>query len=222
LGLRLEARTLLNEAESAQPNASDRAPHESKALAEATENLWRVLDALHGKANFNPTQPRVPRGNPDGGQWTDDPAHGGSWSAGNGDEREESESAGGSQLEREGSKIDPEYLLLLAGGHHYMPVSLFKKLPFRPETRKVFDKATTGPLIEPHRYSREHAIYNELMGERIVDYATRKRVRIEDMTPEHAREFLSEIRNPDDQVGRFNRKIRKLQKILRFMQRRIR
>lgn len=30
------------------------------------------LDALTGKANFDPNQPRVPAGNPDGGQWTDD------------------------------------------------------------------------------------------------------------------------------------------------------
>jgi len=28
------------------------------------------LAELHRKANFDPNQPRVPRGNPDGGQWT--------------------------------------------------------------------------------------------------------------------------------------------------------
>lgn len=30
-----------------------------------------VLSLPEGKANFNPGQPRVPKGNPDGGQWTD-------------------------------------------------------------------------------------------------------------------------------------------------------
>lgn len=30
------------------------------------------FDALTAKANFDPNQPRVPRGHPDGGQWTDD------------------------------------------------------------------------------------------------------------------------------------------------------
>jgi hypothetical protein len=35
---------------------------------------WRLQLAL--KANFNPNQPRVPRGNPDGGQWTDVGAEG--------------------------------------------------------------------------------------------------------------------------------------------------
>ena len=32
--------------------------------------LAAALQALLRKANFNPSQPRVPRGNPDGGQWT--------------------------------------------------------------------------------------------------------------------------------------------------------
>ena len=35
------------------------------------------LQALRLKANFDPNQPRVPRGYPDGGQWTDDPSFGG-------------------------------------------------------------------------------------------------------------------------------------------------
>ncbi|HET7446782.1 MAG TPA: hypothetical protein VFJ49_02510 [Methyloceanibacter sp.] len=34
-------------------------------LEEKLRNLERAV-----KANFNPNQPRVPRGNPDGGQWT--------------------------------------------------------------------------------------------------------------------------------------------------------
>jgi hypothetical protein len=29
-----------------------------------------LLTFLEGKAGFNPDQPRVPKGNPDGGQWT--------------------------------------------------------------------------------------------------------------------------------------------------------
>jgi hypothetical protein len=31
---------------------------------------------LEGKANFNPNQPRVPKGNPDGGRWTDEGGEG--------------------------------------------------------------------------------------------------------------------------------------------------
>lgn len=40
------------------------------------------LSLLEGKANFNPSQPRVPKGNPDGGQWT---AEGGGGDSGSGD-----------------------------------------------------------------------------------------------------------------------------------------
>ncbi len=37
-----------------------------------------LLEIRYGiKAGFNPNQPRVPAGNPDGGQWTADPGYGG-------------------------------------------------------------------------------------------------------------------------------------------------
>jgi hypothetical protein len=39
--------------------------------------LKRLFDHC-AKANFDPSQPRVPRGHPDGGQWTDDPRWAGS------------------------------------------------------------------------------------------------------------------------------------------------
>lgn len=37
----------------------------------ATANVMQALERLRLKAGFNPNQPRVPAGNPDGGQWTD-------------------------------------------------------------------------------------------------------------------------------------------------------
>lgn len=59
------------------PRAAADAAFEEK-LAELSWRLAEVrfalaLRQLAGKANFNPNQPRVPRGNPDGGQWTRDP-----------------------------------------------------------------------------------------------------------------------------------------------------
>lgn len=71
LRLKLDARAALGGTGQAVGKGSTPGALESKALADATELLWRVLDALYGKANFNPTQPRVPAGNSDGGQWTD-------------------------------------------------------------------------------------------------------------------------------------------------------
>jgi hypothetical protein len=39
------------------------------AAAQVIAAGWRVL-ALLAKANFDPNQPRVPRGEPEGGEWT--------------------------------------------------------------------------------------------------------------------------------------------------------
>lgn len=44
-----------------------------KAEIKMNEDFLEIVDSyfLRRKANFNPAQPRVPAGNPDGGQWTD-------------------------------------------------------------------------------------------------------------------------------------------------------
>ncbi len=41
---------------------------ERELIAEIVRDAWKILR----KANFNPDEPRVPAGNPDGGQWTSD------------------------------------------------------------------------------------------------------------------------------------------------------
>ena len=46
-------------------------------IAEIVRDAWRVL----GKTGYNPNEPRVPAGNPDGGQWTSDGGNGTSTSA---------------------------------------------------------------------------------------------------------------------------------------------
>lgn len=43
--------------------------HYQLAAARVVAAAKRLAELL-GKANFDPNQPRVPRGNPDGGQWT--------------------------------------------------------------------------------------------------------------------------------------------------------
>lgn len=43
---------------------------EELQLYEALDRVTKMLDEISSKANFNPTQPRVPAGNPDGGQWS--------------------------------------------------------------------------------------------------------------------------------------------------------
>lgn len=41
------------------------------AAVSRLHNAAAHMEALYGKANFNPAQPRVPKGNSDGGRWTD-------------------------------------------------------------------------------------------------------------------------------------------------------
>ena len=78
----------------------------------------RPLEAKVSNPHWD-QQPRVPRGNPDGGEWT--------------------KIAG----ELTGLPLPEE-----EGGHHFVNRGLFNKLPLPAETRKVFQSATTGPLQE--------------------------------------------------------------------------
>jgi len=46
---------------------------DQEEIAQIVRDAWRIL----GKAGFNPNEPRVPAGNPDGGQWTREGGSGG-------------------------------------------------------------------------------------------------------------------------------------------------
>lgn len=72
-----------------------------KWLAAATRfeiAMHRHARAL--KANFNPNEPRVPRGNPDGGQWTYVPG----WSSSNRRNRQSTDDDGGDETTRDSSR----------------------------------------------------------------------------------------------------------------------
>ena len=162
---------------------------ETRELEASIARLRSVIDEL--KANFDPNQPRVPAGNSDGGQWTD--------VGGSSENLRTGRSAAKGPANRGRSKwrgytLRPGKIPGSSGvGHHYFPQTLLAKIRFRPETRKVLEKETVGPTIPKHEYSQDHHIYNELLAERVIEYSTRNRVRPEDWTPEHAKEFLAEI-----------------------------
>jgi hypothetical protein len=83
---------------------------------------------FEGKANFNPDQPRVSAGNPDGGRWTGD----GSGAARRGNFNSHDISASKrAALARLGSRPH---------GHHYVSVNVYGRMNLLPETRKVFDE----------------------------------------------------------------------------------
>lgn len=51
---------------------------DTAAFFSAYEAQLTAIELRYGiKAGYKPSQPRIPAGQPDGGQWTDDPTHGG-------------------------------------------------------------------------------------------------------------------------------------------------
>ena len=54
------------------------------------------------------------------------------------------------------------------GGHHFVPKEIFNDPALRlsHEARRVFEQSVTGPLSAgPHRWSKEHDIYNDAVKE---------------------------------------------------------
>lgn len=100
-----------------------------------------------------------------------------------------------------------------AVGHHETPQQLFRKYRLRADTLAEFDKAVSGPLghriVDPitkkvlgqHAWDRAHRAYNIAVSELFEMYLEGLRVRgitPGRMTPAHAREFGSLIRQSQD------------------------
>jgi len=145
---------------------------------------------------YNPDQPRVPAGNPDGGQWTID----GGWGAAQSD------------------SFNPLAALaeigvrLAADGHHYVPRGVFEneKYSFQPETLKVLEGAKTGPLNDPtsNRFDELHRHYNKAVEGALDRFLDRNNIRSEQMTADHARRFADEIKtSKDPTIRQFNMRL---------------
>ena len=149
-------------------------------------------------------QPRVPAGNPDGGQWTSD-GH---------------SQATDFSASRRGR----------ARGHHKVPVGVYGKLPLQDETRKVFENATTGPIGlrgasesgQPRGHYWDgpkgaHKAYNDAVENRLNRFMENQNIRPEQMTPDQARAFLREIESSQNPAIRdYNNAIRFLQLLRRL------
>jgi hypothetical protein len=140
--------------------------------------------ALAQKAGFKRDQPRWSRGNGD---------ISGRWSGGAGT----------------GPSTSSTIRAPTRGGHHFVSKEVYGKLPLRPETRQVFDEAITGRLhYERHAWSKEHAIYNEAIKEKLAHFSQENGIRLEDMTPDQARKFVDEVkRSYDPRIRRLNLRI---------------
>jgi hypothetical protein len=87
-----------------------------------------------------------------------------------------------------------------AEGHHHNPRAIYGKMPLPEETRKVFDKATTGPL--PFRRWHEndalHREYSKAVGELMERFMKEHNIKAEQMTPDQARSVLKAIADSDE------------------------
>ncbi|WP_148287856.1 hypothetical protein [Rhodopseudomonas sp. B29] len=174
-----------------------------------------VFPALSRK--YNPNQPRVPKGNPEGGEWTD--SDGGQRASVSKEPRSAKPRLTPTEFS---SQSRPR-------GHHFNPYAVFNKWNLRPETRKVFEDATTGTLardsvrFDPegapykHTWGRLHSEYNQGAAELGSRFLSENQITPETMTPDQARELLREIDiSQDPRIRDFNRAMRMLRFIARI------
>jgi hypothetical protein len=179
-----------------------------------TEIRFRRL--LRTSKAFNPNQPRVTAGNPDGGQWTSE----------NGQSNlTRVAQLGGTLTDAFGN---PYYQ---PDGHHEMPKGVYEKWELSPETRQVFKDATTGSIPLRMRTTPDgvplgnfwdgpngaHRIYNNAVEELANRFLEANNIRPEQMTPDQARSLLKEIRESQDpRIRDFNNSMRLLRRIFRL------
>jgi hypothetical protein len=153
------------------------------------------------KAGFNPNEPRVPAGHPDGGQWTS-----------------ESDAAADSEIISDAPDTNwipgAQYA---ADGHHWVPKGVYEKEPLQLETRKVFENAKSGPLADNsvNRWNVEHRSYNDAVQEAFNAYLQRNKITSQQMTPDQARQFVDEVLgSPDIRIRGLKMKI--MRQMLRY------
>jgi len=101
------------------------------------------------------------------------------------------------------SYIDPEGL----EGHHLVPQSVWRSETLLPETARVFDRATTGPIPGGHNFGDGHSAYNKAVRE-MWDRMKAGGTECSKMTPSQAEEFVRQVRQSQDpRIRDFNHRI---------------
>jgi hypothetical protein len=127
------------------------------------------------KYGYNPDEPRIPKHNRGGGEWTRDTQFASS------------------------TVDDATSILRRRGGHHFVPKAVYKDLPLKPETKKVFDDARTGSLnAGQHGWSKEHVAYNQAVAAALKQFLADNGIEPEEMTPEQALQFVFEVIGSSD------------------------
>jgi hypothetical protein len=85
-------------------------------------------------------------------------------------------------------------------GHHHVPRAVYEKFAFPKETRKVFEKATTGPLpfYRWHENDELHRLYSAAVKELITSIMQEHDISAQQMTPDHAHAVLKAIAISED------------------------
>jgi hypothetical protein len=94
------------------------------------------------------------------------------------------------------SKRSSMELRLYAGvSHHHIPQAIYRKMPLPPETRKVFEQGTTGPLplARWHENDALHRAYSHAVEELMNRFMHEQNIRPEQMTPDQARSLLKAV-----------------------------
>lgn len=148
----------------------------ARDLAALRSGTPSLISSALGKYGYNPEEPRVPKHRTGGGRWTNN----------------------GTQFAASGAN-DAASILRPRGGHHFVPRAVYKDLPLKPETKKVFDDSRTGPLKGGrHGWDAEHDAYNQAAADAFKKFLARNGIEPQDMTPEQALRFIFEVIGSND------------------------
>jgi hypothetical protein len=166
---------------------------------------------------YDPHQPRVPAGHSDGGQWTDK-------------EGDDAEARG--RIVTPGLTPDNYWLpgAQFAGeGHHFPPRAVWQNWPLQPETRRVFNKAVSGPiplrLFNPftqketfyHEFDDMHRAYNIAVTRLMERYMRRHGITPEVMTPTQAHRIVEAIHaSRDPRIRDYNEIVKLVARLFRM------
>ena len=107
-------------------------------------------------------------------------------------------------------------------GHHYVPRAVVRNSGISDEAKEVFEKRTTGPLIETrsNQWDQAHRDYNKAVGEALDQYLKQNETDPGKMTAAQAREFLGKIfESPDPRIRNYNMGIQMREIMQRLLRR---
>jgi hypothetical protein len=187
------------------------------SIAELMRGAKHGESGNHDGRGYDASQPRVPAGHSDGGQWTN------------------KAKIGGERINDPLiiSDVMPDSLWIpgaeYVAGHHWLARHFFENMPFSRETKRAFREATSGPpvrriwsrrrqswLSHGYGWDRPHREYDAASKELTLKYMRDKGLSFQDVTPAHVPEITELIKNsPDPRIAPYVKMINTLHRFLR-------